>query len=87
MLASVKTWALSHLLVSGDLGSMILFGSFLFWGGYARIALKRRGDIGTTKAPAGWTNDILVIVIGVAVFVLLGLYFHPYVIGVPVFGH
>ena len=86
MLASVKTWALAHLLSNGDLGSIVLFGSFLAWGVYARIAAKRRGDMGATAAPAGWMNDIIVIVIGVAVYLALGLWFHPYVIGVTVFG-
>jgi uncharacterized membrane protein len=86
MLASIKTWALAHLLSNGDLGSMLLFGSFLVWGVYARIAAKRRGDLGATSAPAGWTNDAIVVAIGVVIFLALGYYFHPYVIGVPVFG-
>jgi uncharacterized membrane protein len=86
MLASIKIWAFAHLLANGDLGSILLFGSFLAWAVYARIAAKRRGDLGPKTAPAGWTNDILVVVIGVAVYLLLGFYFHPYVIGVNVFG-
>jgi len=88
MLATVKTWALAHLLSNGDLGSVLLFGTFLAWGVYARIAAKRRGDIGAAAKPApdGWTNDIVVVVIGIAVFLALGFWFHPYVIGVPVFG-
>lgn len=86
MLTAVKTWALAHLLVNGDLGSMLLFGSFLAWGVFARIAAKRRGDNGPGIAPKSWRNDVTVVVFGVALFVALGLYFHPYVIGVPVFG-
>jgi len=88
MLAGVKTWALAHLLSNGDLGSVLLFGTFLAWGVYARIAAKRRGDIGAaaTPAPDSWTNDIIVVIIGIAVFLALGFWFHPYVIGVPVFG-
>ena len=86
MLASVKTWALAHLLSNGDLGSIILFGSFLAWGVYARIAAKRRGDVGATTAPAGWRNDIIVAVVGVALYLVLGSVFHTYVIGVPAFG-
>jgi uncharacterized membrane protein len=86
MLASVKTWALAHLLSNGDLGSILLFGSFLAWAVYARIATKKRGDLGATTAPAGWTNDIIVVVVGVVIFLALGYYFHPYAIGVPVFG-
>ena len=86
MLVAVKTWALAHLLVRGDLGSMLLFGSFLAWGVFARIAAKRRGDNGPGVAPKSWRNDVTVVVFGVALFVALGLYFHPYVIGLPVFG-
>ena len=88
LLAGVKTWALAHLLSNGDLGSILLFGTFLAWGVYARISAKRRGDIGAgaRPAPEGWMNDIIVLVLGIAVFLALGFWFHPYVIGVPVFG-
>ena len=86
MLAGVKTWALAHLLSNGDLGAILLFGSFLAWGVYARIAAKRRGDAGTTSAPAGWTNDIIAVVVGIVIYLALGYAFHPMVIGVPVFG-
>jgi uncharacterized membrane protein len=86
MLASVKTWALAHLLSNGDLGSIVLFGSFLAWGVYSRIAAKRRGDKGATSAPTGWTNDIIVVVVGIAGFLALGFWFHPHVLGVKVFG-
>jgi uncharacterized membrane protein len=86
MLAGVKAWALAHLLSNGDLGSILLFGAFLAWGVYARIAAKRRGDVGTTAAPAGWTNDVIVVVLGIVIYLALGYAFHPMVIGVPVFG-
>jgi uncharacterized membrane protein len=86
MLAGVKTWALAHLFSNGDLGSILLFGGFLAWGVYARIAAKRRGDLGTTTAPAGWSNDIIVVVLGIIIYLALGYFFHPKVIGVPVFG-
>ena len=86
MLAGIKTWALAHLLSNGDLGSILLFGGFLAWGVYARIAAKRRGDVGPTTAPAGWLNDVLVVALGIVVYLALGYAFHPVVIGVPVFG-
>ena len=86
MLASVKTWAFAHLLSNGDLGSIVLFGAFLVWGSYARVAAKWRGDRGFTTPPASWTNDIVVVVVGIVAYLLLGFYFHPYVIGVRVFG-
>jgi uncharacterized membrane protein len=85
MFAAIKIWAFAHMLANGDLGSILLFGGFLVWGVYGRIAAKRRGDTGPKPAPAGWTGDIIVIVVGVALYLALGYYFHPYVIGVPAF--
>jgi len=85
MLAAIKTWALAHLIANGDLGSILLFGSFLAWGVMARIAAKKRGDTGPVAAPRGFRNDVTVVVFGLALYVALGLYFHPYVIGVPAF--
>lgn len=85
MLTSVKTWALAHLLANGDLGSILLFGSFLAWGVSARIAAKRRGET-VAAAPQGWTNDALVVVIGIVVYLAFGLVFHPILIGLPAFG-
>lgn len=86
MLAGIKLWAFAHLLSNGDLGSILLFGSFLAWGVYARIAAKKRGDRGSQVAPVGWTNDIIAVVLGIVVYLALGYVFHPIVIGVPVFG-
>lgn len=86
MLAAVKTWALAHLLSNGDLGGILLFGTFLAWGVYARIAAKRRTDFVAPVAPAGWTNDVIVLVVGIVVYLALGYAFHPAIIGVPVFG-
>lgn len=86
LLVTVKTWAFAHLLSNGDLASIVMFGVFLAWGVFARIAAKKRGDMGFTTPPAGWTNDIIVVVIGIAIFLALGYAFHPAVLGVPVFG-
>lgn len=85
MLAAVKIWAFGHLLSNGDLGSILLFGSFLGWAVYARIAAKRRADEMLPVAPKGWTNDVIVVVLGIVLYLALGYVFHPIVIGVPVF--
>ena len=80
MLVAVKAWALSHLLVNGDLGSMLLFGALLGWAIYDRIAVKRRGDAGAS--PRGWSiNDALVIVIGTAAYGAM-IWLHESLIGV-----
>ena len=51
MLTGIKLWAAAHLLANGDLGSIILFGSFLAWAVYDRISLKSRTDAGATADP------------------------------------
>jgi hypothetical protein len=85
-IAAIKIWAFAHLLSNGDLGSILLFGSFLAWAVYARINAMRRTDVALPVAPAGWGNDVIVIAIGLLVYLALGYAFHPMVIGVPVFG-
>ena len=87
MLTGVKLWAAAHLLANGDLGSIILFGSFLAWAVFDRISLKRRGDAGGPPIPVGGaTNDLIAIAVGVIAYLALAFAFHPVVIGVPVFG-
>jgi uncharacterized membrane protein len=87
MLAGVKLWAAAHLLANGDLGSIILFGSFLAWAVFDRISLKRRADPGAPPIPVGGVgNDLIAVAVGVVAYLALGFAFHPVVIGVPVFG-
>jgi uncharacterized membrane protein len=87
MLAGIKLWAAAHLLANGDLGSIILFGSFLGWAVFDRISLKHRADAGGPPIPVGGpTNDLIAIAVGVIAYLALALAFHPVVIGVPVIG-
>jgi uncharacterized membrane protein len=87
MLAGVKLWAASHLLANGDLGSIILFGSFLGWAVFDRISLKHRADPGAPPIPVGGIgNDVIAMAVGLVVYLALAFAFHPVVIGVPVFG-
>ena len=87
MLVGVKLWAFAHLLSNGDLGGIILFGSLLAWAVFDRITLKRRDDPGAPPIPVrGRRNDVIAIVVGTILYLLLGLWFHPLIIGLPVFG-
>lgn len=86
MLVGVKIWALGHLLANGDLGSIILFGSFLAWAVYDRISVKyRQPDAGKDIPPGFSSGDIKALGIGTAVWVFFILV-HPWLIGVSVFG-
>jgi uncharacterized membrane protein len=87
MLAGIKLWAAAHLLANGDLGSIILFGSFLAWAVFDRISLKRRPDAGAPPIPVGGPgNDLIAIAVGAIAYLALAFAFHPVVIGVPVVG-
>jgi uncharacterized membrane protein len=87
MLAGIKLWAAAHLLANGDLGSIILFGSFLAWAVFDRISLKHRADAGAPPIPVGGLgNDFIAVAVGIVAYLALAFVFHPVVIGVPVIG-
>jgi uncharacterized membrane protein len=88
MLVAIKVWALAHLLVNGDLGSTLLFGSFLAWAVVARIRIKRAGEdaappavVDTRRAQIG---DAIAIVGGTALAALLIFWLHQRLFGVAV---
>lgn len=83
MLTGVKVWALAHLLANGDLAGVVLFGGFLVYAVYDRIAVKERAAR-IPPAPAGWEGDVIAVAGGLALFLFLGYVFHPYVVSVPV---
>src|SRR3982750_1056449 len=72
MLAGVKLWAAAHLLANGDLGSIILFGSFLGWAVFDRISLKSRADPGAPPIPVGGIgNDVIAVAVGLVAYLAL----------------
>jgi uncharacterized membrane protein len=84
MLVAIKLWALSHLIVNGDLASLVLFGSFLAYAVYDRISVKRRGALGPLGAKTGGiAADITVVVAGVALYAFMLHVGHGWLIGVP----
>jgi uncharacterized membrane protein len=85
MLVAIKIWALAHLLINGDLGGMLLFGSFLAWAVFDRIAVKKRGDLGAPRIKSFTRADIMALGLGTAAYVAMIL-LHPILIGVSVIG-
>ncbi|KAA5602905.1 NnrU family protein [Blastochloris sulfoviridis] len=84
MLAGIKIWALAHLLANGDLGSIALFGSFLAFGVYDRISVKRRG-LKVPDNPGGWTRaDTISVIAGTLLWLAFLFGVHHWLIGVPV---
>jgi uncharacterized membrane protein len=80
MLLSVKLWALAHLLISGRLAQLLLFGGLLAWAIFDRISVKRRG-VAIKTGPA--RNDIIAVVIGLIAYMFMLKWGHALLIGVP----
>lgn len=85
MLLGVKIWAVAHLLVNGDLASVLLFGGFLAWAVVDRISEKKRLLAGLTRNPVAgplkW--DIIAVVGGLVAYALFVAVLHEWLIGVP----
>ncbi len=73
MLTSVKIWAVAHLLVNGDLASLILFASMLAWAVLAVILINRSE---TRTAPKRGTakRDIVLVFMIVFIFLLISAF-------------
>ena len=80
MLAGVKLWAFAHLLVNGDVRSVLLFGSFLAYGVLDRVMVKRRGAPVAAAGPI--VNDLIAVAVGGAVWAAIYFHLHPLIAGV-----
>jgi uncharacterized membrane protein len=67
-LTGFKTWAVAHLLVNGDLASLILFGGLLAWAVVSVIVINRATPRPAPPAPAPVGREV-----GAAVGAVVGL--------------
>jgi uncharacterized membrane protein len=83
MLLSIKVWAFAHLLANGTLADLILFGSLLVWA-IVDFAANRRRDRahGTVRVAGPVRNDVLAVLLGVAIWGALVWRLHEWLIGV-----
>jgi uncharacterized membrane protein len=88
MVLGVKVWAFAHLLANGRLGDVVLFGSFLAWAIADYIVAKKRDRLAGTnpQATGGIGQDAVVIVIGIAAWLVFAMWLHLRLIGVSPFG-
>ena len=86
MYASVKTWSLGHLLATGMLHDLVLFGPFFAWS-IVGFAISRRRDrkAGVTYGEGTAMGDILTVIVGTIGWTLFALWLHPRWIGVSAF--
>lgn len=87
MVAGVTLWALGHLVASGRLSGLVLFGAFATWGIVDFAASRRRDRLAGVAYPAGsLSRDAIAVVVGIAVAILFALYLHGPLIGMRPFG-
>jgi len=70
-LLAVKIWAFSHLLVNGDLASILLFGTMLAWAVGSVILINRAEPHWVAPAPAGRATYIRLAVITAVITVVI----------------
>lgn len=73
MLAGVKTWALAHLLVNGDLAGMVLFAGLLAWAVVQLILINRSEPDWKRPAPGPVRNDLIWVVGALMAYAAIGV--------------
>lgn len=80
MILGIKTWAFAHLLMSGWLHSMLLFGAFLLWAIVGYTNMRRRPRVANAKSSGAMT--ILTVIAGIIFAGLFAMHLHGMLIGV-----
>jgi len=75
MLAGFRLWAIAHLLVNGDLASIVLFGGLLLWGLLEVVVINRAEPDWTPAAPGSLAKDAMFMAASVVLLVIIG-YIH-----------
>jgi uncharacterized membrane protein len=68
MLGAVKIWALAHLLVNGDLASVVLFGGILAWAVVDMIWINKQTSAWVRPDAGPVRNDVIYLVASAFVF-------------------
>ena len=87
MVLGVKTWALAHLLSTGSVAHLMLFGAFLAWGVANFIAARKRDRALATQYPPGTVlATAMTVLVGVLVWAAFAFKLHGLLIGIRPFG-
>jgi uncharacterized membrane protein len=67
-LTAVKTWALAHILVNGDLPSLVLFGGLLAWAVVSVILINKQDGKPTLSVTSGAGKEAGAVVVTLVVY-------------------
>ncbi len=84
MILGVKLWAFAHLLMSGWLHSMVVFGAFLVWA-IADFASARRRAVQPAVGKSSAAMTVLTVVGGLVFCAVFALWLHRWLIGIAPF--
>ena len=83
MVLGVIFWAVAHLLASGNMANVVLFGSFLIWAASSFYTARARDRAAGTTYPAGTVSGTLITVVaGVIVWAAIAFWAHGLFIGI-----
>lgn len=83
MLLGVKVWAFGHLLATGMLHDVVLFGAFLLWAVVLYVVSRWRDRLAGTVYPGGTPGgDAATVIIGVVAWAIFMMWLHLWLIGV-----
>ena len=71
-LTAVKIWAVAHLLVNGDLASLVLFGGLLAWA-VLEVVVINLSEEWDRPQPGEAKKDVILVVITVVMFLVITL--------------
>lgn len=83
-LTAIKTWALAHILVNGDVSSLVLFGGLLAWAVVEVILINKQAKPAKATGPFPVGKEIGAVVGTIIVFGLIA--WAHYWFGYPAFG-
>lgn len=72
MLGGMKIWAFAHLLVNGDLASIVLFGGLLLWSVASMVLINRAEPEWQRPGPSNASNEIKTLALTAVIVVVIG---------------
>jgi uncharacterized membrane protein len=82
MSIGIGLWAFAHLLANGQRYDILLFGTFLAIAVLDIVLSTARGKVPHYEPRL--RSDIIAVIVGIVLYLVFLLGFHPYILGVPV---